>query len=255
VTSFDTYSHAAMLHKLSRRSRKTALRLLACFAIVVAAASPARAQIYTWHDATGHLVLSDRALGAVEHTYSVPGAESVRATRPVPGRRGQEYDNLILEHAQRNSVRTDLVRAVVQVESAFNPWARSPKGALGLMQLMPATIQQFNVRNAFNPEENVRAGVRYLRQLLDRYDNNERLALAAYNAGPGAVDRHGQAVPPYRETRDYVSKISGLAASAAAPREPERRIYRVVEVVDGREVMKFTDRKPSGGIYEEVVGR
>src|SRR5258707_1091026 len=117
------------------------------------------------------------------------------------------------------------------------------------MQLMPATMQQFGVRNAFNPEENVGAGVKYLPQLLDRDDNDEKLALAAYNAGPGAVDRHGQAVPPYRETRDYVSKISGLAGTS---REPEHRVYRTVELVNGRMVMKFSDRKPSEGSYEVV---
>ena len=76
---------------------------------------------------------------------------------------------------------------------------------------MPATIQQFGVRNPFSPMENIRAGVSYLRQLLDRYSNDEALALAAYNAGPGAVDRHGVAIPPYKETRDYVSKINRMA--------------------------------------------
>ena len=76
------------------------------------------------------------------------------------------------------------------------------------MQLMPATVQQFGVRNPFNPVENIRAGVAYLRELLDRYENNEELALAAYNAGPGAVDKHGQTVPPYRETRNYVAQIN-----------------------------------------------
>src|SRR5262245_65890898 len=98
-----------MTVRLSRRARKIALRLLACSTFAVASASPAHAQIYTWHDASGHLVLSDRAVGAVEHTYtySVPGAGSVRATRPVAAtRRGQEYDDLIVEHAPRNSVRT-----------------------------------------------------------------------------------------------------------------------------------------------------
>src|SRR5207247_3257824 len=121
------------------------------------------------------------------------------------------YDDLIREQSQLNGVRTDLVRAVMQVESGFNPSARSPKGALGLMQLMPATIQQFGVRNPFNPIENLRAGVAYLRQLLDRYGNNEELALAAYNAGPRAVDRHGQNVPPYRETKNYVTRINKMA--------------------------------------------
>ena len=89
---------------------------------------------------------------------------------------------------------------------------------MGLMQLMPATARQFGVRNAFNPDENVRAGVAYLRQLLDRYDNNEELALAAYNAGPGAVDRHGQTIPPYRETRDYVTRVNGIAGQTPRAR-------------------------------------
>jgi soluble lytic murein transglycosylase-like protein len=118
------------------------------------------------------------------------------------------------------------------------------------MQLMPATIQQFGVRNAFNPTENVRAGVAYLRQLLDRYDNDEQLALAAYNAGPGAVDRHGQTIPPYRETREYVSKINGLAARPEPP--PHSGLYRFIEMIDGREVVKFSDRKPPAGPYDVV---
>jgi soluble lytic murein transglycosylase-like protein len=158
--------------------------------------------------------------------------------------RGGPYDQLISEHAKSNGVREDLVRAVVQVESAFNPYARSSKGALGLMQLMPATIRQFGVVNPFNAAENVRAGVLYLRQLLDRYDNNEELALAAYNAGAGSVDRHGQKIPPYAETRHYVSKVTEIAGKAAE--SPNRtHIYRVVEIIDGREVVRYTDRKPS----------
>lgn len=216
-------------------------------------AVPARAQIFSWRDAQGHLVLSDRAVGTVEHTYAVPRAESVRTTRVSAASRNQDYDDLIIEHAEKNDVRTDLVRAVVQVESAFNPYARSPKGALGLMQLMPATIQRFGVRNPFDPADNVRAGVAYLRQLLDRYDNDEQLALAAYNAGPGAVDKHGQRIPPYRETRDYVSKITGLT-TPAPPRVSVRLIYKITEIVDGRPIVKFTDRKPLVGVYE-VIGR
>ncbi len=216
-------------------------------------ASPVRAQIFSWRDAQGHLVLSNRPGGAVERTYAVPQADSFRTTRPAPSSRGHEYDDLIAEHARRNDIRADLARAVVQVESAFNPYARSSKGALGLMQLMPATIEQFGVRNPFDPAENVRAGVAYLRQLLDRYGNDERLALAAYNAGPGAVDRHGQTIPPFPETRDYVSRINDLAP-ATAPVARSRPIYKTIELVDGREIVKLSDRRPAAGTYE-IVGR
>jgi soluble lytic murein transglycosylase-like protein len=214
---------------------------------------PVSAQIYSWHDANGNLVLSDRPLKTAEHTFVVPEAASVRATRPAPLERSRLYDDLIEEHARLNSIRSDLVRAVVQVESGFNPYAVSPKGALGLMQLMPATAQQFGVRNPFDPHENVRAGVAYLRQLLDRYENDERLALAAYNAGPAAVDRHGQNVPPYRETRDYVARINKMAAEPIRPRGTV--IYKTTEIVDGRPVTRYSDSKPATGPYEVVSTR
>jgi soluble lytic murein transglycosylase-like protein len=123
---------------------------------------------------------------------------------------------------------------------------------MGLMQLMPATARQYGVSNPYNPVENVRAGVAYLRELLDRYAENEELALAAYNAGPAAVDRHGQSVPPYRETRQYVAQINQMAARPIELRGS--RIYKVTEVVDGRTVVRYTDRKPATGSYE-VVGR
>ena len=173
----------------------------------------------------------------------------------IPGAvsRSDVYEDLIAEHSRRHDVRPDLVRAVVQVESAFNPLARSPKGAMGLMQLMPATARQFGVRNPYDPRENVGAGVAYLRQLLDRYENDERLALAAYNAGPGAVDRYGQAVPPYRETKQYVARINEMAAEPAGP--PVQVIYRYVELVDGREVPRYSNKKPATGPYEVVTRR
>ena len=111
------------------------------------------------------------------------------------------------------------------------------------MQLMPSTMRDFGVTQPFNPAENIRAGVAYLRRLLDRYDNNEELALAAYNAGPGAVDKHGQSIPPYRETRDYVSKVNRVAGPST--RVAGTQIYKVVEIVDGQEIVKYTDQKPS----------
>ena len=226
-----------------------------CAAVCLGAAASASAQIYSWKDANGNLVLSDRpapeAASSVR-SYAVPRS-AVRATRFVSSDRTGAYDDLIEEHAQRNRVRPDLVRAVVQVESAFNPYARSPKGALGLMQLMPATIHRFGVSNPFNPNDNVRAGVAYLRQLLDRYQNNEELALAAYNAGPESVDKHGQAVPPYAETRNYVKQINRMAGQAVEVR-PDR-IYRISDIVDGRSIVRYTDKKPSFGSFEIVPSR
>ena len=226
--------------------------LIAVLAIVLGVvwASPAHAQIYSWTDGNGHLVLSDHVQGGAQVGYVVPQATSFRTTRPVDESRSAQYDDIIRDSARQHSVRTDLVRAVVQVESGYNPFATSPKGALGLMQLMPATIQQFGVKNPFDPIENIRAGVAYLRRLLDKYMDNEVLALAAYNAGPGAVDRHGQAVPPYRETRDYVSKINKIAGDSSKRRAPASTIKRITEIVDGQETVRYSDRKPATGKYE-----
>jgi soluble lytic murein transglycosylase-like protein len=222
-------------------SRKLLQQLVLVTVVWGCLPSTARAQIYSWRDANGNLVLSSRPqAGATVRTYAVPSTEGLRTTRSAVTDRGRQFDDLIVEHARLNDVRADLVRAVMHVESAFNPYARSPKGALGLMQLMPATIQQFGVRNAFDPTDNVRAGVAYLRQLLDRYSNNEELALAAYNAGPGAVDRHGNAVPPYRETRNYVAQINQMAGRSA--QTGHTKIYRTTEIIDGREVVRYSDR-------------
>jgi len=248
------------MHKRFADSGRPELRCnalaIAVFATtVVATAVPAHAQIYSWRDAKGTLVLSNRrpAQNVETKTYAVPKADGVRATRYVTAERSREFDDLISEHSQQGGVRPDLVRAVMQVESAFNPLARSAKGALGLMQLMPATIREFGVTNPFNPVENVRAGVAYLRSLLDRYQNDEVLALAAYNAGPTAVDRHGQSVPPYRETQHYVTEITHLASRPIEPRG--KTFYKFTEVINGREVPFYTDKKPSTGSYSVVASR
>jgi len=223
-------------------------------ALCLSAAAPAQAQIYSWKDANGNIVLSNKRPDSNVQvaSYAVPKADGLRATRSVTSERARAYDDLISEHSRTQGVRPDLVRAVMQVESGFNPYARSPKGAMGLMQLMPATAKQYGVRNAFSPAENVRAGVAYLRQLLDRYQNNEELALAAYNAGPGAVDKHGQTVPPYRETQNYVTRINGMAARPVTLRD--KSIYKVTETTaDGRPVVRYTDKKPTTGPFD-VVG-
>jgi hypothetical protein len=120
----------------------------------------------------------------------------------------REYDALITELAKRHGVDSRLVHAVVTVESAYHVRARSLKGARGLMQLMPDTARQYGVRNSYNPESNLDAGIKHLRSLLDRFDL--KLAIAAYNAGEATVQRFG-GIPPYPETRDYVTRVLKLA--------------------------------------------
>ena len=223
-------------------------RLILLAILLGCAAHPATAQIQL-AEAPGVLLASlprhfTETAGAPLSRFTLR-AEAVPGTRgasrvTTPGRRSP-YDSLIGEHAGLNAIRPELVKAVVHAESNFNPGAQSPKGAAGLMQLMPATARQFGVSNPFDPSENIRAGTAYLRQLLDRYGDNETLALAAYNAGPGAVDRYGRTIPPYRETRQYVSKVSTLAGEQS--RTVATPIYRVTELVNGVERVIYTNKK------------
>jgi len=125
---------------------------------------------------------------------------------PVVTNSGGNYDEAIREVSGRYSLDADLIRAVIKVESDFNSNARSNKGAMGLMQLMPDTARLHNVGDAYDPEANIDGGVRHLKMLLGRYQGDVSLSLTAYNAGSGAVDKHG-GIPPFAETRDYVKRV------------------------------------------------
>jgi len=143
---------------------------------------------------------SDRRYSRITVLRSLATRSTARYITPI-----RTYDDLIKRASRRHGVPAALVKAVIHAESAFNPQAVSPKGAMGLMQLMPATAQQLGVAKPFHASQNVQGGTRYLRSLHERYGNWTH-TLAAYNAGPTAVD-HYRGVPPYDETRQYVKRV------------------------------------------------
>jgi len=138
-------------------------------------------------------------------TEADPVAENLNAPAPVPP---EQIDSLVQQNAQIWQVDPALIKSVIANESSFDANATSPVGAQGLMQLMPETAASLGVRNPYDPAQNVAGGTRYLKSLLDRFNGDTRLAVAAYNAGPGAVERYGD-VPPYAETRNYVQNVLG----------------------------------------------
>ena len=140
------------------------------------------------------------------HSYSNWGA-SEASVLPSYSRNKNAFDQLIRQAAQQHGVSEGLVKAIMHTESGFNINARSPVGAQGLMQLMPATARRFNVSNAYDPQQNIFGGVKYLSWLLKRFNGDSRLAIAAYNAGEGNVDKYG-GIPPFRETQDYVRRVT-----------------------------------------------
>lgn len=140
------------------------------------------------------------------HSYSNWGA-SEASVLPSYSRNKNAFDQLIRQAAQQHGVSEGLIKAVMHTESGFNIKARSPVGAQGLMQLMPATARRFNVSNAYDPQQNIFAGAKYLSWLLKRFNGDTLLAIAAYNAGEGNVDKYG-GIPPFRETQDYVRRVT-----------------------------------------------
>lgn len=183
--------------------------LLTAGLVTFLAPSASHAEIYMYRDAGGKVHFSNAPATSGYRPYSSPTKVSrsrmYRFTR-ASAARSKVYDPIIRDAARRHRVDSALIKAVIRAESDFVPYARSPKGASGLMQLMPATARMHNVGSIFEPRDNIEGGVKHLRRLLDQYRGNVRLALAAYNAGDGAVQRYG-GVPPYRETIEYLDRV------------------------------------------------
>lgn len=182
--------------------RKLFLIMLALAGGVIGAPDGARGDVYIYKDANGVVTFTN--------VPSHPGYRRViKENNGLPGAGASlnaSYEPLIRSASGRYNVDADLVRAVIKAESDFNATARSQKGAMGLMQLMPDTARLHQVADAYDPVENVDGGVRHLRMLLDRYQGDLELSLAAYNAGSAAVEKH-RGIPPFAETREYVRRV------------------------------------------------
>ncbi len=191
-----------------RRPRRIAAALLAL--ALPAWATPAAAAIYTFVDADGVRHFTDLPDDSRYRRLSLSPHERTESGDRYDPRliaRANRYDAIIENAASAASIEANLLRAVIVVESGFNSHAVSKRGAMGLMQLMPATASRFGAVDPFDPRENVHAGARYLKALMDRFGQNVRLALAAYNAGEEAVERSGGRIPPYEETQAYVPRV------------------------------------------------
>ncbi len=223
-------------------------RSLAVFCSVWLAGGLLSAALVVRQDKNGRIQLSntlDRSAVDREGVSVLPAPRS----HSVPLHYREKIETLSRKH----DLRQDLVIAVARAESSFNPLAVSPKGAVGIMQLMRDTARQYGVINRYNAHENIEAGVRHLKHLYEKYSGNLPLTLAAYNAGEEAVSKYG-GVPPYRETQNYVRRVlsmMGLSAPSAAATRPRTRIYKVT-TPGGKTII--TDTLPSefSGSFEVI---
>jgi soluble lytic murein transglycosylase-like protein len=175
--------------------------LVFCFTIRPAELS---ADIYSYMDKDGVLHFSNVPTSS---KYRYAGPETTQyASINLSGKKINKFDHIIRDASDAYGIRFELVKAMIQAESNFDPNAISKAGAIGLMQIMPANLEEFKLSDPFDPRENVMAGTRYVKHLMKRFDSDLSLTLAAYNAGPGTVDKH-QSIPPYPETENYVKKV------------------------------------------------
>lgn len=232
---------ASIYHSLFNEvamERKAAL-IIICISLLFSLCQPCvgMADIYQYTDKDGVVHFSNIGVGngkkykrwkttvMAEQQMTTPPRSSAPSRAPLSSSKfPSAYVDIINTACGRHGVDPALVHAVVKVESDFNPYALSRKGAMGLMQLMPQTAVVMNVGNSFNPQENIDGGVKYLRYLIDRYEGNLQLALAAYNSGETAVKKWGT-IPPYRETQNYVQRIMKLYNGNELAFRPRRTIY------------------------------
>ncbi|MGA7874493.1 MAG: transglycosylase SLT domain-containing protein [Desulfoferrobacter sp.] len=202
--------------------------LIAWLVFGILLTAPVRAEFYKYVDQQGVVHLTNiptqpiyKKIDPSRYCTFTKGSNWIRISparkivfsRSKAGMNKSSYDKHIMDACKRHGLDQKLVKAVIKVESAFNPGAISPKGAVGLMQLMPDTSKDLGVSNPFDPVENIDGGVRYLKTLLRRFKNNVPLALAAYNAGPEAVQEYG-GIPPYGETQTYVRRVLDFYVSS-----------------------------------------
>jgi hypothetical protein len=210
--------------------------------LLILYASPASSDVYKYVDENGVACYTDAPMGKKTVKVLKENQGAAKQTKAADSASssviGQDYSGYVQQAAAKYEIEPDLIHAVIKTESNGNQRAVSRKGAMGLMQLMPSTAYDMNVVNPFDPEENIEGGTKYLRQLLEKFNGDLTLALAAYNAGPKTVEKYGN-VPPISETRQYVKKIIALfkgnssynfsdsVKQATAAPEPVR-IYKVV---------------------------
>jgi hypothetical protein len=233
-----TFYYQSLVNEVVTRWKSPVM--LAGIALLLSLCQPraSMADIYQYTDENGVIHFSNVSVGNSKkyrrlkstvkeerHTKATPPHSSTPSRAPVSSSNyPSAYVDIINTACGRHGVDPALVHAIVKVESDFNPYALSRKGAMGLMQLMPQTAVVMNVGNSFNPNENIDGGVKYLRYLIDRYEGNVPLALAAYNSGETAVKKWGT-IPPYPETQNYVQRIMKIYNGNELAVRPRCTIY------------------------------